>query len=94
MLISQILIISMLVERIWEYVKLALGVDVGIRIKIFVSAALAIAAALAIQSDLLFALEITDAASLPGIIFTGVIIGLGSNLIHDILGLANSLKNR
>ncbi len=90
----QILVISMIVERVWEYLQLALGEDVGIRLKVIMSALFAVGAAIALNLDLLFALEITEAASIPGIILTGVIIGLGSNLVHDILGFANSLKKR
>lgn len=90
----QILVISMIVERVWEYLQLALGEDVGVRLKVIISGLLSVAAAIALQLDLLFALKITEAASIPGIILTGVIIGLGSNLVHDILGFAGSLKQR
>jgi hypothetical protein len=93
-LMLQILIISMIVERIWEYVQLVLGVDVGVRLKVIISALLSVAAAISLGLDLLFVLQITEAVSLPGIVLTGVIIGLGSNLVHDILGFTNSLKTR
>lgn len=94
MLIIQILVISMIVERIWEYVQLAMGVDIGIRLKVIISALLSVAAALSLQLDLLFVLAITEALSLPGIILTGVIIGLGSNFLHDVLDFTSSLKTR
>lgn len=94
MLIIQILVISMIVERIWEYVQLAMGVDIGIRLKVIISALLSVAAAISLRLDLLFALEITEALSLPGIILTGVIIGLGSNFLHDVLDFTSSLKAR
>ena len=90
----QILIISMIVERVWEYLQLALGEDVGTRLKVIMSGLISIAAAITLQLDLLLALGITEVSSLPGIILTGVIIGLGSNLVHDILGFTNSLKKR
>lgn len=90
----QILVISMIVERVWEYLQLALGEDVGTRLKVIISGLLSVVAAITLQLDLLLALEITEAASIPGIILTGVIIGLGSNLVHDILGFTNSLKKR
>jgi hypothetical protein len=93
-LILQILVISMIVERIWEYVQLAMGVDIGIRLKVIISALLAVAAALSLRLDLLFVLEVTEALSLPGIILTGVIIGLGSNFLHDVLDFTSSLKVR
>ncbi len=93
-MIFQILVISMIVERIWEYVQLVLGVDIGIRLKVIISALLSVAAALSLQLDLLFVLEITEAFSLPGIILTGIIIGLGSNFLHDVMGFTTSLKTR
>lgn len=93
-MIIQILVISMIVERIWEYVQLAMGVDIGIRLKVIISALLSVAAAISLRLDLLFALEITEALSLPGIILTGVIIGLGSNFLHDVLDFTSSLKAR
>lgn len=93
-MILQILVISMIVERIWEYVQLVIGLDIGIRLKVIISALLAVAAALSLQLDLLFVLEITEALSLPGIILTGVIIGLGSNFLHDVLDFTSSLKVR
>ena len=93
-MILQILVISMIVERIWEYVQLAMGVDIGIRLQVIISALLAVAAALSLRLDLLFVLEITEALSLPGIILTGVIIGLGSNFLHDVLDFTSSLKVR
>jgi len=84
----------MIVERIWEYVQLVIGLDIGIRLKVIISALLSVAAALSLQLDLLFVLEITEAFSLPGIILTGVIIGLGSNFLHDVMDFTNSLKTR
>jgi hypothetical protein len=94
LLVIQILIISMIIERVWEYVQLVLGEDIGIKLKVIISALLSVAAAIALNLDLLLALEITEAPSIPGIVLTGVIIGLGSNLVHDILGFTNSLKTR
>ena len=93
-MIFQILVISMIVERIWEYVQLVIGLDIGIRLKVIISALLSVAAALSLQLDLLFVLEITEAFSLPGIILTGVIIGLGSNFLHDVMDFTTSLKTR
>lgn len=93
-MILQVLVISMIVERIWEYVQLVIGLDVGVRLKVIISALLSVAAAISLRLDLLFVLEITEALSLPGIILTGVIIGLGSNFLHDVLDFTTSLKTR
>jgi hypothetical protein len=88
------MVISMIVERIWEYVQLVIGLDIGVRLKVIISALLSVGAALSLQLDLLYVLEITEALSLPGIILTGVIIGLGSNVLHDVMDFTTSLKTR
>ena len=93
-MILQILVISMIVERIWEYMQLAIGLDISVRLKVIISALLSVAAAISLRLDLLFVLEITETLSLPGIILTGVIIGLGSNFLHDVLDFTGSLKAR
>jgi len=93
-LLTQILVVSMVIERAWEYVQLASGIDMGARLKVIVPAVLAVAAAYALQLDLLFALDVMDAVSIPGAILTGIVIGLGSNALHDVLSLVNNLKGR
>jgi hypothetical protein len=84
----------MVIERAWEYVQLASGIDMGARLKVIVPAVLAVAAAYALQLDLLYTLEVTGGVTLPGTMLTGIVIGLGSNALHDVLSLVNNLKGR
>ena len=90
-MLIKIIVMSMILERIWEHIQQLLGDSFSKQTKIIGSGMLAMAAALALQLDLLNALEIMPAATYPGYILTGLVLGLGSNLVHDVIDLVNNL---
>ncbi len=94
-MLINILILAAIVERIWEHLQQLAGKrNLTPQVKLLGSAALSVAAAVALRLDLLYALQVTPGVSLPGAILTGFAIGLGSNVIHDLAGIAGSLSAR
>lgn len=86
-MLVKIIVLSMIIERIWEHIQQLLGDNFNQRLKIIGSALISVAVALALQLDLLFALEVMPAATYPGYVLTGLVLGLGSNVLHDIIDL-------
>jgi len=90
----KIIVLSMILERIWEHIQQLLGDNFSKKTKVIGSGLLAMAAALALQLDLLHALDVMPAASYPGYILTGLVLGLGSNVVHDVIDLVNGYSKR
>ncbi len=86
-MLAKIIIMAMLIERLWEHLQLISGDNFSPRVKVLGSAVVSVAAALALRLDLLKAFEVMPAESYPGYILTGLVLGLGSNVVHDIAGL-------
>ena len=93
-MLVKIVVLSMILERIWEHIQQLLGDSFSTRTKIIGSALLAMAATLALQLDLLHALDIMPAQSYPGYILTGLVLGLGSNVLHDVIDLVGGHSKR
>lgn len=88
-----ILIISVIVERVLEYLLLAVGEEgVSLRIKILGSVILSLTAAIVFQLDLLYAIEIFETITWPGMILTGFVISLGSHFVHDLVGIVKGIR--
>jgi len=90
----KIIVLSMILERVWEHIQQLLGDSFSKKTKVIGSGLLAMAAALALQLDLLHALDVMPAASYPGYILTGLVLGLGSNVVHDVIDLVNGYSKR
>lgn len=94
-MLINILLFSAIVERIWEHTQQLLGEKYLTRqFKVLGSAVLAISTAVAFELDLLYALAVTTAPGVPGIILTGFAVGLGSNVIHDLVDIVNTFSKR
>ena len=91
-MLVKIIVLSMILERIWEHIQQLLGDSFSKQTKVIGSGILAMAAALALQLDLLHALDIMPAATYPGYLLTGLVLGLGSNLVHDVIDLVNGFS--
>ncbi len=87
-----ILVISMAIERLWEHLQQLTGDRLSPNFKIIGSGILACAAALTLQLDLLHLLEVMPAPTYPGYILTGLVLGLGSNVVHDITDFIHGYK--
>jgi len=90
----KIIVLSMILERIWEHLQLLLDDPLSKRMKVIGSALLAMLAAFTLQLDLLHALEIFPTISVPGFLLTGVVLGLGSNVLHDVIDLVNGISTK
>ena len=94
-MLINILILSAIVERIWEQMQQIVGEKrLSLQIKLIGSAILSIAAAISLQLDLLFSLGVMGSVSWAGIILTGVAISLGSNVIHDLVDIVGGLSTK
>lgn len=93
-MLVKIIVLSMILERIWEHLQLLLDDPLSKRMKVIGSALLAMAATFTLQLDLLHALELFPAVSVPGLLLTGVILGLGSNVLHDVIDLVNGISTK
>lgn len=91
-MLIKIIVLSMILERIWEHTQLLLADPLSKRMKIIGSALLAMLAAFMLQLDLLHALELFPAVSIPGFLLTGVVLGLGSNVLHDVIDLVSGFS--
>lgn len=88
-----ILIISVIVERVLEYLLLSFGEEgVSVRVKVLASALLSLTAAIVFQLDFLYALGIFNIITWPGMILTGFVISLGSNFVHDLVGIIKGIR--
>jgi len=88
----KIIVLSMILERIWEHTQLLLDDPLSKRMKVIGSALLAMLAAFTLQLDLLHALELFPAVSIPGFLLTGLVLGLGSNVLHDVIDLVSGFS--
>ena len=94
-MLFNILIIAAIIERIWEHLQQLIGEkNISLQTKLLGSAAFSIAASISLQLDLLTALELSESASPAGIVLTGVAIGLGSNVIHDLIDIISALSGK
>jgi hypothetical protein len=94
-LLVNIIVVAAIIERIWEHTQQLLGEKYLTRqFKLLGSAVFSIAAAVSFELDLLCAVDITETVSLPGVILTGFAIGLGSNVIHDLLDIVGTFSKR
>ncbi len=94
-MLLKILILSVIVERVWEHLQQVVGERrLTLQVKLLGSAVLSVAAALGFQLDLLYALEVMAAPSLPGYILTGFVLSLGSNVLHDLIDIVNGLSRK
>lgn len=93
-MLVKIIVLSMILERIWEHTQLVLDDPLSKRMKVVGSALLAMLAAFTLQLDLLHALELFPAVSTPGFLLTGVVLGLGSNVLHDVIDLVNGISTK
>ncbi len=93
-MLSEILLFSVIIERLWEYMQMVVGDRILTpAIKLGGSLVLSCAAAVMFELDLLSALGALPGLTLPGMILTGFIVSLGSNVVHDMVGLVNGLRN-
>ncbi len=94
-MLLNIFILSAVIERTWEHLQQLIGEEfLSTRVKLIGSGLLSTAAAATLRLDLLYALEVTGATSAAGMVLTGIAIGLGSNLLHDLVGIVNGLSGR
>lgn len=93
-MLVKIIVLSMILERIWEHTQLVLDDPLSKRMKVIGSALLAMIATFTLQLDLLHALELFPAVSIPGFLLTGVVLGLGSNVLHDVIDLVNGISTK
>ncbi len=93
-MLIKIIVLSMILERLWEHMQLLLDDPLSKRFKILGSAMLAMTAAITLQLDILHALDLFPAASIPGFLLTGLILGLGSNVLHDVIDLVGGINNK
>ncbi len=93
-MLVKIIVLSAILERTWEHMQLLLDDPLSKRFKILGSALLAMVATFTLQLDLLHALEVFPAASIPGYVLTGLVLGLGSNVLHDVIDLVNGYSNK
>ena len=93
-MLVKIIVLSMILERVWEHIQQLLGDNFSTKTKVVGSGLLSMAAALALQLDMLYALDVMPAASYPGYILTGLVLGLGSNVVHDVIDLVNGYSKR
>ncbi len=94
-MLVNILILAAIIERIWEHLQQLLGEKgLSLQAKLLGSAVLSVFASVSLQLDLLYALELTGGITLPGTVLTGFAVGLGSNLVHDLLGIVNGFSGK
>ncbi len=94
-MLLNIFILSAVIERTWEHLQQVIGEEfLSTKVKLIGSGLLSVAAATTLRLDLLYALEVTGMVSSAGMVLTGIAIGLGSNLIHDLVGIVNGLSGR
>ena len=93
-MLSNIIVFAVIIERVWEHLQMIVGDKfLTPHIKLVGSVILSVAATVLFELDLLLALDIAPGPSLAGVIFTGFIVSLGSNIVHDLVGLVNGLRN-
>ncbi len=93
-MLSNILLFAVIIERIWEYVQLLVGEKLLTpALKLLGSLVLSCAASVLFELDLILALGAAPVASPAGMVLTGFVISLGSNVVHDLVGLVNGLRN-
>ena len=94
-MLIKIIILAAIIERIWEHAQQVIGdKHLTRQAKLLGSAVFSITAAVTLKLDLLFALQVTGAESLPGVILTGFAIGLGTNVIHDLVDTVNNFSTK
>jgi hypothetical protein len=94
-MLYNILIIAAIIERVWEHLLQLIGEEkINLQTKLLGSAVLSIAASISLQLDLLVALELSEGVTTAGVVLTGIAIGLGSNVIHDLLTIINALSGK
>lgn len=92
-MLLQILIISAIIERFWEYIQLAIGKQyLSPRVKTIGAVLLAMTAAITLRLDFLYALDVTGTPSIPGFIVTGFVLAMGANTIHDLAGAIKGIR--
>lgn len=94
-MLLQIIILAAVTERLWECIQQALGEhNLTPAVKIIGAAVLAVAAAISLGLDLFYALELWPKETVPGIVFTGLLVAGGANLLHDTIDLVGGLSRR
>ena len=94
-MLLNIFILAAVIERTWEHMQQVIGEEyLSTRVKLIGSGLLSVAAAATLRLDLFCALEVTGAPSAAGMVLTGIAVGLGSNLLHDLVGIVNGLSGR
>jgi len=92
-MLAQVIIIGIIVERVWEYLQLAIGEQyLSTRTKIIGAVLLSLTAAIVFKLDFLFALEVFNAPSWPGYILTGFVLSMGSHVVHDLFGVIKGVR--
>lgn len=93
-MLIKLIVLSMILERIWEHTQLLLGDPLNKKVKVIGAAVLAMLTTCMLQLDLLYALEIMATATIPGYLLTGVVLGLGSNVLHDVIDLVSGISKQ
>ena len=94
-MLLEIIILSAVIERTWEHLQQVIGEEhLSTRVKLIGSGLLSVAAAATLGLDLFYALEVTAGVSAAGMVLTGIAVGLGSNLLHDLVGIISGLSGR
>lgn len=93
-MLIKIVVLSMIIERVWEHIQQLLGDGFSKQTKVIGSGILSVAAAVALQLDLLYALDVMPAETYPGYIMTGLVLGLGSNVLHDVIDLVTGYSKK
>ena len=94
-MLLKIIILSAVIERTWEHLQQVIGEEhLSTRVKLIGSGLISVAAAATLGLDLFYALEVTAGVSAAGMVLTGIAIGLGSNLLHDLVGIISGLSGR
>ena len=94
-MLLEIIILSAVIERTWEHLQQVIGEEhLSTRAKLIGSGLLSVAAAATLGLDLFYALEVTAGVSAAGMVLTGIAVGLGSNLLHDLVGIISGLSGR
>ena len=94
-MLLKIIILSAVIERTWEHLQQVIGEEhLSTRVKLIGSGLISVAAAVTLGLDLFYALEVTSSVSSAGMVLTGIAVGLGSSLLHDLVGIISGLSGR
>ncbi len=92
-MLKTIFIVGIIVERVWEYLQLAIGEKyLSTRTKIIGAVLLSLSTSIVFELDFLFSLGVFNSPSFAGFILTGFVLALGSHVVHDLAGIIKGIR--